>query len=988
MKYINIALVLFFSVSIDLAAQTKADINNIVSNYDVSLIQEKIKSTKKNEQLKQEKVISKAKELKIPLTIKKPNGDIDELYDIPVNGFPMYRSTDNLAAARSTRTTQLYSGAALGLNLHGQGMVARVWDGKDQVRASHNLFSGRVFVVDDNLSETTAFGNHGTHVTGTIMASNAITATRGMAFEATARTFNWSNDQSEVLEEILGGMLLSNHSYGIPFINSLGEQLPGWFVGSYTETAREWDEIAYMAPYYLRVTSAGNSGDDFNSNATTTGYDKLTADKLAKNSLLVANAQDAVVNAAGVLTTPVLINSSSSQGPADDGRIKPDITGNGTTVTSTNGTSDSATASLTGTSMSSPNVMGTCLLLQQHSKNLTGSFMKAATLKGLVTHTADDAGNPGPDAKFGWGLMNARTAAVTLTNNGLTSWISEEKLNQGETFTMNLKSDGINPLIVSATWTDLPGNPNRNATIVNNPIIALVNDLDVRITKDGNTFYPWKISATKADENATKISDNNVDNVENIKIDTPTAAGTYTVTVTHKGTLVTGKQYFSLVATGITSNFSLTSTSTDLVVCSNQNATYTFAYKQASNAGTVNFTPLGIPSGATAIISPTSLSADGLVTLTISNLTNVTSNSYDIGIKGDNGTESEIRKKSLRVYSSGFSSTALTFPEDGQNDVATSSNFLWEKNINAESYNLQVATDLTFTNIVRDISNITTTSQLITGLTSNTQYYYRVTPSNRCVTANYANGRVFKTGNTICNTSNEFVSTDFSKAKIANIADSEASVPITVTGGLKISDLSVELVINHEYVADMTVSLIGPPSIGSPEVLLLANTCGEFNDVNATFNDSGATVVCAEISPSISSSIKAVGKLSYFNNKIADGIWTLKVSDPYDGDGGNIVSAKLKICNLSPFSLSTSKFKLDNVKVFPNPSKGYVNIINEGLDNKLIISLYDIQGRNILKKEIFERNEVLNLTTYANGIYFLKIKNGEEEITEKIVLMK
>ncbi len=126
-----------------------------------------------------------------------------------------------------------------------------------------------------------------------------------------------------------------------------------------------------------------------------------------------------------------------------------------------------------------------------------------------------------------------------MSNNGLTSWISEEKLNQGDTFVMDVKSDGVSPLIASVTWTDLPGIPNTNASLINNPMIALVNDLDVRITKDGNTFYPWKIIATQAADNATRTSDNNVDNVENIKIDTPTSTGTYTITVTHKGTLVT-----------------------------------------------------------------------------------------------------------------------------------------------------------------------------------------------------------------------------------------------------------------------------------------------------------------------------------------------------------------------------------------------------------------------------------------------------------------
>ncbi len=38
--------------------------------------------------------------------------------------------------------------------------------------------------------------------------------------------------------------------------------------------------------------------------------------------------------------------------------------------------------------------------------------MKAATLKALAIHTADEAGpNEGPDYQFGWGLFNALSAA-------------------------------------------------------------------------------------------------------------------------------------------------------------------------------------------------------------------------------------------------------------------------------------------------------------------------------------------------------------------------------------------------------------------------------------------------------------------------------------------------------------------------------------------------------------------------------------------------
>ena len=53
--------------------------------------------------------------------------------------------------------------------------------------------------------------------------------------------------------------------------------------------------------------------------------------------------------------------------------------------------------------MSSPKVVGSLLLLQQHYNQTNGNFMKAATLKSLALHTADDTETDGPDAIWGWG---------------------------------------------------------------------------------------------------------------------------------------------------------------------------------------------------------------------------------------------------------------------------------------------------------------------------------------------------------------------------------------------------------------------------------------------------------------------------------------------------------------------------------------------------------------------------------------------------------
>ena len=400
----------------------------ISKSYDQSKIEKLKQEFEKTFEVEKAAAIAAAKQNNWPVYRKNSDGTFDELMSLSADGKPIYYSLENVNAAKSTRANTLNSGGILGLALDGQGMYSGVWDG-GPVRVSHQEFGGRM-TISDGLTTLNDNSFHATHVTGTVGAAGVSPNAKGMASLSTVKTFDWNHDLAEVLEEARNGLLLSNHSYGIPLANMPGN----WFAGAYSGVAALWDQLAYNVPYYLMVAAAGNDGNEDNPAPFTTNYDKLTGNKCAKNNLVVANAQDAQVDSQGNLIS-VAINSSSSQGPTDDRRIKPDISGNGTTLYSSTDQSDSSYESLTGTSMASPNVMGTLILVQQHYNNLNNHFMKAATLKGLACHTADDKGKVGPDPVWGWGLLNAKKAAQAITNNGLQSWISEETLHQGETFT-------------------------------------------------------------------------------------------------------------------------------------------------------------------------------------------------------------------------------------------------------------------------------------------------------------------------------------------------------------------------------------------------------------------------------------------------------------------------------------------------------------------------------------------------------------------------
>ena len=526
-------------------SQTEAQKQEITSRYnqeELDALQKRLVA--KNQHQKQE-TNNLATQRGLQKRVVLADGGVAELQYIADDGSPIYYRTFNVNAAKSTRADYLNSGGGLGLSIDGQNMTAYVWDG-GHARVSHQEYDGaggsnRVSVEDAASEGGTQLNYHAAHVTGTIGASGVQANAKGMAPQSRVRGYMWNNDIAEATSAAANGMLLSNHSYGYR-----SDMVPDYYFGAYIQESRDWDELMYDAPFYLMVVAAGNDGNNNSYNGSplngNSSYDKLTGHSTSKNNLVVANAQDANIDSNGNLVS-VSINSSSSEGPTDDLRIKPDITGNGTSVTSTYDSSDSAYGTITGTSMASPNVTGTLLLLQQHYNNLYGSFMRAATLKGLALHTADDAGPAGPDAVYGWGLLNAKSAAETISAEGTSAKIEELTLNSGQTYEITVNADGINDLIASISWTDLPGTA---TTQTNSSTARLVNDLDIRVTQSGSTFYPYRL--TSITSNGT--GDNSVDPYERVNV--ANASGSYTITIYHKGSLSSGSQNYSLILTGIT----------------------------------------------------------------------------------------------------------------------------------------------------------------------------------------------------------------------------------------------------------------------------------------------------------------------------------------------------------------------------------------------------------------------------------------------------
>jgi len=894
-KLLLLSLLIGFSVSY---SQTEEQKKQIIANYDLVKLQELHDEFSVKNKEDKEKAIKVAKTKGWPIIEYHKDGTFSELQRLRIDGTPVYYSTYNTAAAKSTRADFMHNGGGLGLNVEGQGMTAYVWDG-GPTRTTHEDYSGRVSIGDGNTTVTVdGNGDHAQHVTGTIIGLGLSTDgngrnSKGMAPQANAITHEWNSDYSEATAAAANGMLVSNHSYGSNIAN-----VPDWAFGAYTTQAQAWDNLLFNAPYYLMVAAAGNDGNNDNNGSPATGnatplggnsaYDKLSGNKTAKNNMVVANGQDANIAADGSLIG-VNRNSSSTEGPTDDLRIKPDIMGNGTSLYSAGISNNSAYGLKTGTSMASPNVCGSLLLLQQHYSNVNGSFMRAATLKGLALHTADDTESFGPDANTGWGLMNTKVAAETISNNGLQSWVSEEVLSQGETFIITVQSDGINPLLGSISWTDpITGGYTNSTGTANEATAALVNDLDIRITKGGTTNYPWKLTSINTNTNANG-TDNTVDPYE--RVDVSGASGTYTITVTHKGTLVNSEQRFSIILTGLSSSFTLNTTGPSQIICSSSDATYNFDYQQIGG-GATNFSTTGLPSGASFSTNPNSMSANGTFDTTIGNLSAVPAGTYDIGITGDNGSETETKNISLRVLHSDFTAYPmnLTTPLNGTNSTSYFQTLSWQENVNAEDYLVELSTDPNFNTIINS-STITSTSLSVENLNSSTVYYWRVRPNNRCSNGIYSETYSFQTATNNCTSVTQPIDT--------TIVD-QFTVTSTVNypTSLTIGDVNITVDYTHTWIGDVSLTLISPA--GTRVTLIQVNSCSDQTNFKFKFDDDTiSTINCntANANYPVLNTYKPVSPLTAFNGETSNGLWTLEIRDGGPGDIGTVNEWTLEICD-------------------------------------------------------------------------------------------
>jgi hypothetical protein len=341
-----------------------------------------------------------------------------------------------------------------------------------------------------------------------------------------------------------------NGVFGYISNNSWGDAPNG---NMYESTAAQMDGFvrdastaASIDPIVL-VFSAGNRGTE-----------GLTTPKMAKNIIAAGNSENLRTEISPSADNIDDMNSTSSRGPAADGRIKPDITAPGTVIagsragsgTTVSGQVDANVSWSSGTSHAAPQIAGAAALFTQFWKaNNGGANPSPALVKAVILNTGQEmngfgATSPLPNGDEGWGRINMKL----MLNTG----VAMKYVNQDYAFSdpgmgigyIGKVADASKPIRVMLVWTDPPA--------VADP--TLINNLDLTVTVGANTYKGNVLTNGVSVTGGTADTKNNV---ETVRLPAGTAAGTF-VSIAVSATALNGDgilgnadltdQHFALVA--------------------------------------------------------------------------------------------------------------------------------------------------------------------------------------------------------------------------------------------------------------------------------------------------------------------------------------------------------------------------------------------------------------------------------------------------------
>ena len=300
----------------------------------------------------------------------------------------------------------------------------------------------------------------------------------------------------------------------------------------------------------------------------------------------------------------------------------------------------------------------------------------------------------------------------------------------------------VDPFTVSAPSTNVTWNVGTTQTITWNkgdtdtaPINC--NLVNIRLSIDGGATFPILLKSSTANDGSETI----------IVPDNATSSARIMVEAVNN--IFYNVNSSNFVINSVDPTYVINNASGLQTVCNinNETVSYTLNFDFVNGfSDTVSLATTGEPTGAVATFTPATISADGDVVLTISNLDGKTAGDYTISVLGTSASLNQSIDVEFKLTTNTFSDIVLSSPANNATDITLTSELTWQADANALTYDVEIATDANFTNVVSS-GNVATNAYTTTNLDGVTSYFWRVKPKNDCGEGNFSNAFTFTTIN-------------------------------------------------------------------------------------------------------------------------------------------------------------------------------------------------------------------------------------------------
>jgi hypothetical protein len=204
---------------------------------------------------------------------------------------------------------------------------------------------------------------------------------------------------------------------------------------------------------------------------------------------------------------------------------------------------------------------------------------------------------------------------------------------------------------------------------------------------------------------------------------------------------------FAAVSLVATPQFLLDASPSNIEVCAPSHAVYdvtlgsTFGYDEP-----VTLSAEGLPEGATAIFAENPVIPPATTTMTITT-DGATPGDYDITVIGTSPDFVREAEVGLSLYDMVPTVPSPTSPPNGALDVSLAPLLEWTSSEQAGGYDVQIARDTAFDNVVYTGSSIEPSHQVVDPLDTLSEYYWRVRGTNACGDGSWSVAFSFTTQN-------------------------------------------------------------------------------------------------------------------------------------------------------------------------------------------------------------------------------------------------